>query len=405
MTAPELLALVAGATVATSAAVALVLLLRRALRRAFGATVGYATWLIVPTTLAAMLLPGPRADALMPAWRMLPAGLQVQSLPPTSGIGAGPAAWLLAAWLLGMALLALRFALQQHRFHRGLGVLQERGDGTFQAQAVAGLPAVVGFLRPRTVLPADFDSRYDTGQQHLLRAHEQVHVARGDMRVNALAAAIRCLFWFNPLVHVAAHAFRLDQEMACDERVVGMYPSMRRAYGEAMLRTQLQVQPLPLGCHWGFQHPLRERIQMLRQPTPSKLRWLAGSSLVLAVAIASGVAAWAGQPGVHGASGHVAGEHTPAPAYPAAAVAEGIGGRVVLLIDVDETGRPTGLLVETSEPAGVFDQAAIDAARGWLFQPAMEAGKPVPSRVRVPVDFAPDEPSVEIPTVNQHPAG
>ena len=83
---------------------------------------------------------------------------------------------------------------------------------------------------------------------------------------------------------------------------------------------------------------------------------------------------------------------TPAPKYPAAAAAKKIGGRVVLEIDIDATGRPVNVEVVKSEPAGVFDQATVDAARQWRFKPEIENGKSVAGRVRVPVDFAPPPP-------------
>lgn len=60
----------------------------------------------------------------------------------------------------------------------------------------------------------------------------------------------------------------------------------------------------------------------------------------------------------------------------------------MLLIDIDQHGNPTRVVVEKAQPAGVFDQAAVDAAKQWKFEPAMQDGEPVQSRVRVPVDFA-----------------
>lgn len=86
---------------------------------------------------------------------------------------------------------------------------------------------------------------------------------------------------------------------------------------------------------------------------------------------------------------------TPAPKYPAAAIAQKIGGKVVLEIDIDATGKPVEVEVVTSEPAGVFDQTAIDAAKQWQFKPELRDGKPVPGRVRVPVEFAPRPPAAD----------
>jgi TonB family protein len=77
----------------------------------------------------------------------------------------------------------------------------------------------------------------------------------------------------------------------------------------------------------------------------------------------------------------------PAPAYPKDALAQHINGKVVLLIDIDAQGNPTNVVVDRSEPPGVFDQVSIDAARKWKFQPAIKDGRPVAGRISVPVQF------------------
>ena len=78
---------------------------------------------------------------------------------------------------------------------------------------------------------------------------------------------------------------------------------------------------------------------------------------------------------------------TEAPRYPREALANRISGKVVLAIDVDAQGTPLAVEVEQSEPAGVFDQAAIEAAMKWRLIPERKDGKPVAGRVRVPIEF------------------
>src|SRR3546814_1664118 len=105
-------------------------------------------------------------------------------------------------------------------------------------------------LRARIVLPADFDVRYSADERALILAHERIHRARGDVAGNALMAALRCVYWFNPLLWIAADRFRRDQELACDATVVARHPHARRASGEAMVKTQLSAMPAPLAYHW-----------------------------------------------------------------------------------------------------------------------------------------------------------
>jgi TonB family protein len=282
-------------TLATTAAVLLVLALRLRLRAAFGATVAYAAWALVPVAAIAMLLPA----ATRPVLAMPMA--QVLVVAPTAtplAVAASPVDWPLwtgMAWLLGALFAVLWFAREQRGFRRGLGTLRRRDDGLQQAQAVDGLPAAIGLWKPAIVLPADFDARYSNEQRALMVAHERMHIVRGDLHANALTAAMRCVFWFNPLLHVAARQFRHDQELACDLRVIARHPHARRAYGEAMFKTQLALHPSALGCHWGS-HPLKERIAMLKQPVPSLKRRTGGAVLVGVLALGAGFAAWSAQP-------------------------------------------------------------------------------------------------------------
>src|SRR3546814_498383 len=122
-----------------------------------------------------------------------------------------------------MVASALSQAAVQRRFHRSLGALRVDGNGLLRAGSSTGLPAVVG-LRARIVLPADFDVRYSADERALILAHERTHRARGDVAGNALMAALRCVYWFNPLLWIAADRFRRDQELACDATVVARHP-------------------------------------------------------------------------------------------------------------------------------------------------------------------------------------
>ena len=296
MTAADLFPILCETTVAGSAAILLVLALGRPLRHAFGAGIGYAAWALVPLAMLAVLLPAAQSPVLvvpviaMRVTNALLVGNEAgQAIPDM-------ATWVVIAVAFGALASAFRLFVQQHRFIRGLGSLTDRGDGVLVAQATEGLPAVVGVWRPRIVLPADAMDRYNAAERDLMLAHERAHVARGDLAANAVVAALRCLFWFNPLVHLAAMRFRHDQELACDQQVMRDRPDARRSYGEAMLKTQLARGVLPLGCHWAQTHPLRERIEMLKQPLHSMRRRVLGRATAIALLLATGYAAWAAQP-------------------------------------------------------------------------------------------------------------
>jgi len=295
MTSAEFPLLLAETTLGASAAVLLVLLLRRLVRRCFGARISYAMWWVVPIMLVAVLLPTAETPVAAPVLTFMRATVQpALAMPMQAAPDYG--AWLFAVWTVGTVIAMWWFARQQRRFQQDLGTLRPRADGLYEASSVQGLPAAMGWARPRIVVPHDFDRRYDDQEQSLLRAHEHQHIAHGDLYWNALALLLRCALWFNPLLHYAARHFRQDQELACDQRVIALHPKARRIYGEAMLKTQLAAQPLPLGCHWGFSHPLKERITMLGQPSPSPWRRIVGRASVITLALVCGYATWAAQP-------------------------------------------------------------------------------------------------------------
>jgi beta-lactamase regulating signal transducer with metallopeptidase domain len=237
MTMSAFLLLLVKLNLAMGAAIVLVSLLRSPLRLLFGAPIAYAIWFLVPSAGIASLFP-PRVGAPAPIPSMpVPAApvsvmapiahsalrvteqltgqgaLTAIAPPPLAPATAMPdtALLLFAAWALGMLFMALYLTRLQLRFSTAVR-LREAG------------PAVLGFLRPRIVTPDGFQERFTPQEQAAILAHERVHLARQDARINALAALLRCLCWFNPLIHLGARWLRIDQELACDATVVAGCP-------------------------------------------------------------------------------------------------------------------------------------------------------------------------------------
>jgi len=73
------------------------------------------------------------------------------------------------------------------------------------------------------------------------------------------------------------------------------------------------------------------------------------------------------------------------PVYPADAMAKGVRGIVVVDITVDGSGRVSNAQVVRSIPE--LDQAALDAVRGWVFEPTRLNGEPVSLVLTVTVNF------------------
>ena len=73
--------------------------------------------------------------------------------------------------------------------------------------------------------------------------------------------------------------------------------------------------------------------------------------------------------------------------YPFEAKVQRLEGRVVVNLRVTKEGDATEASIFESSPEGVFDQAAIEAAKQWKFDPGKIGGEAVDTRVRVPFVF------------------
>lgn len=305
MTHDLLMALGRGA-LAAGLTLVLVLAVRVPARRWLGAAFAYRLWLLVPVAALATLLPAP-VRPLIPALQVAPSAPSSSATIELRAAVAQAASfdwqpWLLALWIAGALALVVVFARQQRRYLKNLGALSAGDHGALRAQATDGCPALVGALRPRIVVPSDFELRYTKEERELVLAHERTHLVRGDAQINALAALLRCLNWFNPLFHLAASRFRFDQEIACDAAVISRFPEARRCYADAMLKAQRvgeswQELRLPAGCLWPASHPLKERIAMLKFPAMTGVRRTLASTAIVALVSSAGYASWAALPG------------------------------------------------------------------------------------------------------------
>ena len=395
----ELISTLVEGTLATTAALLMVLVLRQPLRRHFGAGCVPLLWSLVPLAQLAVWLPAPLRETAL-ALPLLPAAAQpVLAAPgdPAPVASLAPGDWIALLWLLGALLCAGYFLLLQWRFRQRLGRLRETAPGVLQAETSDLGPAVLGLLRPRIILPADFSQRFCASQQALIMAHERSHLRRGDIVANAIASALRCLYWFNPLLHYAADRLRHDHELASDADVMQRHPHARRHYADTLLNVQLAVPGLPVGCLWQSSHPLKERILMLSTLRTTPLRRRAGALLASSLALSLATLAWASQPNDQqvdpdtDASAMEAGPSYASlspPAYPATAIASGEEGKVILKVLVAVDGSAKQLEVAAATPPGAFDDAAIAAVRNWKFNPATRDGKPVEAWVQVPICFS-----------------
>jgi bla regulator protein blaR1 len=273
----ELWTLLVSFTVAVSVAVATVVILRPLVMRAFGVRIAYGLWLLVPALACAAIAPGPATyDPMVVTTATLlrnasqPIGNSVHVV---TSMAMRLQALFLVVWGIG-AIVAVGVALlRQRRYWQSLGKVTRHGAGVIRAERASG-PALVGIFRPLLLLPAKFEELHTADERALMLAHEEVHRRRADPLANACGELIRCLQWFNPLMHWGQSIYRRDQELACDAIAAGTRFEQRAFYAELLVKTQRSLDDeciAPLGAAWHPVHPLTERLGALRKRAPSPI--------------------------------------------------------------------------------------------------------------------------------------
>lgn len=144
-------------------------------------------------------------------------------------------------WRIGAGCMALWLAGSNLRFWRMLRrrrlPLEPEGcrRPVYLVEEGLASPCLFGLFRPAVYLtPASMEDR--EGLRHVL-AHEEAHARQGDPLWALLRGVCLALYWFDPLVWLAARAAREDCELACDELALrGLGEEERVAYGRTLLR-------------------------------------------------------------------------------------------------------------------------------------------------------------------------
>ncbi|WP_101925050.1 MULTISPECIES: M56 family metallopeptidase [Luteimonas] len=304
---PRLLA----ASVQSTLLVALVWALCRAVPRLSAATRAWLWWLVALQLVLGLVWSSPLALPLLPAEpvQIVVSTAQAAPVPNVGASGAvtrfEPAVvastsapvWPLALaglWLLGLSvmltrsllgLLATRTLLRESRPCRDDSLLDAlalaadahglRAAPHLRLSAQIDSPQLVGPWRPVLLLPVDHAQAMRPDELDMALTHELVHLQRGDLWLGLLPALAQHLFFFHPLVHLAAREYGLAREAACDAAVLEGHRDCAREYGQLLLR--LGIAPRP-SAGLASASPdfsiLKRRLTML-QHTPSLPRVVA----------------------------------------------------------------------------------------------------------------------------------
>src|SRR2546426_265992 len=121
------------------------------------------------------------------------------------------------AWLTLVDELSLELGLRRH-----VRLLQAKGPA---------MPMTWGMHRPAILLPAEAEDWTAERRRDVL-LHELAHVKRHDFIIQLIARIACAVYWFHPLVWLAATRLREERERACDDHVLraGATPSVYAAH-------------------------------------------------------------------------------------------------------------------------------------------------------------------------------
>ena len=248
-----------------SALIAVVLLVRAIFKNRVPKRMLYALWLVV---LLKLCLPGtlvslpvlPAEDAAVPAQSaerpvqtapviqrpaqtvtkpQTPAQQPVSPVQETAKPAAKPlttAQILQIAWFSGSALLGLwlfgAWAVFTIRLHRDRRFLGKRGGTCIYVSGAVKSPCLAGLI-PAVYLTEDV---LQADEAELILRHELTHLRHLDFLWSLCRAVAVSVYWWNPLIWVAAICSKRDAELACDEAVAAKLPESKRlAYARAIL--------------------------------------------------------------------------------------------------------------------------------------------------------------------------
>jgi TonB family protein len=346
------------------------------------------------------------------------------TIPVMTGI---PAMLIVIVWVLGSFVVFFRWAWQWQRLtahareatpivegvvHDTLRRL-EREEGIRATALVASSdlmePGVLGIRAPVLIWPRHLNAGLSDAHVEAIVSHEVCHIVRRDNLLALAQIVTSATFWFHPLVWWIGARLVDERERACDERVLARC-ARPVTYAESILKTcQLCITSSLVNVPGVTGGNLKQRIVRIMKNAPAvplgarqKTALVLAALLIAFAPIAAGMstalprqnrgpvaARQDADRDVERPGGRVT---TPKlirevkPQYTARAMQEKIEGEVLMECVVKADGTVGDKkIVKSLDPD--LDQAALDAAAQWLFEPGTRDGKPVNVLVTITMAF------------------
>lgn len=215
---------------------------------------GTTAWsMAVVLTLVRLLLPlDVSYMVILRSYTVLPKLRFFLELEPVSGISIGLI--LIGCWV-GGALIWLAYfvyAILRDRKHlqslprlpqspqvRSAASACDINEARIHVTSEVSIPMSIGLIHPVIYLP---DTEYSEADLIWILKHEMTHIAGHDAWLKLGFLVFRCLFWWNPLVHMAQKSVDDILELRCDKSVLEGLDAMERTdYAQALCHVSCQA--------------------------------------------------------------------------------------------------------------------------------------------------------------------
>ncbi len=195
--------------------------------------------------------------------------------------------YLMSAWLLGAAVLALLLTIRLTRLRkshsnaakppqwfdeqldRAAKTLRLRHKPKVILSQDLATPAVFGAISPVLLIPADNINKLSRKEiQHVL-LHELAHIKRGDLIVHGLYMMLQVIYWFNPLLWLVRRQLQHLRELCCDATVAAILQEQTSSYRETIIETARRILTKPVGPGMGLLGLFEDSSRL-----SARLKWL-----------------------------------------------------------------------------------------------------------------------------------
>lgn len=213
-------------------------------------------------------------------------------------------------WVSGMVLmllilmlgrLRLEFQLKKHRiraekYEKLLAECKQKlafsGQVEILIQDYLTSPALIGFLKPKIILPKYAEDLSEESLSYIL-LHELAHYKRKDMLINYILLILQAVYWFNPLIWLAFRFIREDMELLNDNYVIKYIGNeYSKAYSRSLVEVlahshNISLMPKLL-CMVDGKKNVERRIRMISLNEKFKQKkWLIAAACILLMIVLS----------------------------------------------------------------------------------------------------------------------